>query len=53
MFLSLEPLYTSQSGNDKSGDGSEGKPFETILRVGSFFYSLYGILINAQYTLCQ
>ena len=29
----LEPVYTSQAGSDESGEGTQDKPYETILRV--------------------
>lgn len=35
LFLPTEPLYTSQSGDDSTGDGTKQKPFETILCVSS------------------
>ena len=33
-FLILDTIYTSESfGSDESGDGSEAKPFKTVLQV--------------------
>ena len=35
MFYITEALYTSEKeGNDETGDGSEQKPYKTILQVG-------------------